>query len=289
VIDSAVRFARHVSVGLVALALGTAMAAPAPASPVVVPWADWVGDWTGKLTWSSCSAEGAARATISVEAIDGAVSVDLSRAGSALGELSLVPAPTAWTGQQGDVTVHLQRSTKSGGLELAVDLDSGCTVRASLTRTSTGIPACDRLSGWAHVESRCTKLTRPPLENPSRLAKQREQWHAAKGEARTKLAAQCTTRAAKLETALIAAGCAPDPDPEIGLRGAECQALRSASARLGRCGNVPGDLRAALERQVVVLVAASQGADKAALPVVEAECRQARDRLLAVSKQAGCP
>jgi len=272
----------------VALGVGQLAALATPAAPPAVTWADWIGSWDARLKWSSCSADGEERATLAVDAIDGAVSIDLSAAGGALASLSLVADTSGWSGQQGDVTVRLKH-VKPDVLELAIDLDSGCEIRGNLARASTGIAACDRLAAWARIESQCTKLSRPALENPSRVARQREQWVAAKGAARTKLAAQCTARSTKLETALIDAGCAPSPDPEIGLRGAECQALRSTSARLGRCGNVPFDLRTALEREVVVLVAASQGADKSALPVVEAECKKARDRLLAIGKQAGCP
>jgi hypothetical protein len=273
------------ALGVLVLAFASGVLAAPAATPT---WADWVGSWDARLKWSSCSADGEDRARLAVDAVDGVVSIDLSAAGGALGTLALVADETGWSGQQGDLKVSIKRP-KADALELAIDLDSGCEIRGNLTRGSTGIAACDRLAAWARIESHCTRLSRPPLENPSRVAKQREQWVAARGEIRTRLAAQCTARSAKLETVLIDAGCAPSPDPEIGLRGAECQALRTTASRLNRCGNVPFDVRTALERQVVVLVAASQGADKAAVPVVEAECKQARDRLLAVGKQAGCP
>jgi hypothetical protein len=265
---------------------GGALADPPP--PPRPSWADGVGDWEGKLKWQSCSAEGEERPTLSLDATDGVLSLDLRNAGGALPALTLVEDTLGWTGQQGDVSVTVKRP-KPDALDLVVRLESGCEISGTLARPSIGIASCDRLSAWARIESQCTKLSRPPLENPARLARQREQWAKAKGEARTKLSAQCTARGTKVEAALIDAGCAPHPDPAIGLRGAECQALRGTSARIVRCGNVPFDLREALEREVVVLIAASQGADKAALPVVEAECKQARDRLVTIAKQAGCP
>jgi len=267
---------------------GGALADPAPATQTRTPWADWVGDWTGKLKWQSCSADGEERPTLSVDATDGVLSLDLRNAGSALPALTLVEDTAGWSGQQGDVTARVSRS-KGNALDLTVDLESGCQITGTLARPASGIASCDRLSAWARIESQCTKLTRPPLENQARLARQREQWAKAKGEARAKLAAQCTARGAKVEAALIDAGCAPHADPAIGLRGAECQALRSSGARIIRCGNVPFDVRETFEREVVVLMAASQGADKAALPVVETECRQARDRMVTIAKQAGCP
>lgn len=273
---------------LLALGLATASGAlAAPAPPPTLGWADWVGDWSGKLKWSSCSADGEPAAALAFDATDGAVMIDLTPAGGALGRMSLVEDNGGWTGQQGDVIVRLRRTKAE--LEVAIDLDSGCEVRGTLARTTTGIATCDRLAAWARIESQCSKLARPPLENPARLARQRATWTKSTGEARAKLAEQCAARSTKVEAELVDAGCAPHPDPEIGMRGAECQALRGAGARLARCSNVPFDLREAFEREVVVLLAAAQGADKTALPVVDAECRRTREQLVSVAQQAGCP
>lgn len=217
------------------------------------------------------------------------MSIDLSPAGSALRELSLAEDGVGWIGQQGDVTVHVHRSRAGDSLDLAIDLDSGCAVRGTLSRNTVGIPACDRLSAWARIESQCTKLSRPPLENPARVARQRAEWTKARGSAKATLATQCTARATKLETSLIDAGCAPHADPAIGLRGAECQAMRTTAARIARCTSMPPELREAFEREVVVLAAAAQGADKASLPVVDSECKRTREKLLAISQQVGCP
>lgn len=270
------------------LVVGASVSLAGPGTSASPSWADWVGDWQGKLKWASCSADGEDRPTLSIDASDGVMTLDMRGAGGALPALTVVDDAGGWAGQQGDITVHARRG-KGDSVELVVDLESGCQISGTLSRASVGIASCDRLSAWARIESQCTKLIKPPLENPARLARQREQWAKAKGETRSRLSAQCTARSAKLEASLIDAGCAPHPDPAIGLRGAECQALRSASAKLGRCGSVPADLRDALTRESVVLLAASQGADKAALPVVEAECRQARDRVVTIAKQAGCP
>jgi hypothetical protein len=278
---------RRFSVVLVLAAASAALAnPPAPAKPR--PWADWVGDWDGKLKWTSCTADGADRASLAIDANDGSVTIDLAPAGSALPSVSLVEDGEGWIGQQADVTVRARRG-KRDKLEIAVDLDSGCQVRGTLARASVGIPACDRLAGWARIESHCTKLTRPPLENAARLARQRAVWRKAKRDDRDKLATQCTARSAKVEQELVDAGCAPHPDPAIGMRGAECQALRGIASRIGRCGNLPQDQRDAYAREVLVLRAAAQGADKGSLPVVEAECKRARERLVAIAQQVGCP
>src|SRR5687768_13074629 len=175
----------------VSLAIGSgALAAPAAQAPLT--WADWVGDWSGKVTSSGCASDDEARATIPLDATDGSIAIDLTRAGRALGTMPLVEDGTAFAAKQGDISVRVQRTP--AGLELAVDLDSGCQLRGTLTRPTVGIPACDQLAARARIEHSCAKLSRPPLENPTRLARQRAEWTKAKGDARTKLAEKCTSR-----------------------------------------------------------------------------------------------
>jgi hypothetical protein len=266
-----------------------ALAFAKPAAPVAdAPrWGDWVGDYTGKLTWTSCVSEGQGSATLPLDANDGRVAIDLTPAGAALDAMTLLEDAGGWAGQSGDVSVHVARP-KPDTIELAVDLDSGCQVRGTLKRASTGIASCDRLAGWARIEARCGKLTKPALENAARLVRQRATWMAAKGDARTKVAAACDARAQKVELELVDAGCAPNPDPNIGMRAAECQALRSSASKLSRCRNLPPDVDIALEREAANLVAASQTADDASVREVENECRALRARIAAASQQSGC-
>jgi hypothetical protein len=261
---------RAVLVGLSAITVG-ALAKPAAPPPT---WGDWVGDYTGKLTWSACTVDGAGSATLPLDATDGAVTLDLASAGGALEALPLEEDNGTWTGRQNDVTVRVARP-RADAIELSVVLDSGCEVHGTLRRKSTGIAACDRLAGWARVESRCTKLTKPALENVARLVRQRKTWLAAKGDARDKLAAQCDARAQKVELELVDAGCAPSSDPAVGVRGTECQALRASLARLQRCRALPPDVEIQLEQQ-------SQNA------VTDNECRALRAKIVATSQQVGC-
>jgi len=247
-------------------------------------WADWIGDWHGKLSWKGCTADGAGSATLPFEASDGAVSIDLTNAGDGLLPMSLVEDSAGWAGQSGDVTVHITH--KNDKLSLAVDLDSGCQARGELRRDTSGIAACDQLVAWARIEARCTKLVKPPLENEARLARQRATWGKAD---RTKLAAQCEARASKVETELVDAGCAPNPDPTIGMRGAECRALAQAATRLGRCSAVPSDLATLITQEAGALVGAAQQASKAELPYVEVQCKRVRERITQTVQQSGCP
>ena len=65
---------------------GGALARPATAPT----WADWVGDWEGKLKWTSCTSDGEPSATIALDATDGAMAIDLASGGAGLGSLSLL-------------------------------------------------------------------------------------------------------------------------------------------------------------------------------------------------------
>src|SRR5258706_12102025 len=93
------------------LAAVCSVATAAHAAPAANPtWADLVGDHQASLEWKNCTTPGAKTAVITVDAIDGALSIDLSRAGGGLRALSLVEENTRWTAQQGDVSVTVQRS-----------------------------------------------------------------------------------------------------------------------------------------------------------------------------------
>lgn len=274
---------RRVTLVCLAMAAG---AVAAPATPQAT-WAEWVGDWHGKLRWTSCASEGKPTATLPVDASDGVVAIDLGDAESGLGTMTLVEDNGGWVGQRGDVSVHLARPG-ADALDVAVDFDSGCQLRGTLHRDTSGLAACDRLVAWSRIEGKCTKLARPPLENTARVAHQRESWLKAKGEARQAILAQCDARSVKVEEELVDVGCAPNPDPLIGLRGNECQALLHSTQRLARCANVPADFASIISQQAFALVGAAQRASDADLKELERQCRKTRDRILQAGHQAGC-
>lgn len=274
---------RRLPIGLIAVIAGSALARPATGPT----WADWVGDWNGKLRWTSCTLDGEAEATLPIDANDGTMAIDLAPAGAGLEGMHLAADRGGWVGQEGDITVHVTR-TRPDTAAVAVDLASGCQVRAELHRPTVGIAACDRLAAWARIEEGCTRLVRPPLEDPARLVRQRASWEQASDGDRGELAAQCDARASRVEAELVAAGCAPNPDPTIGLHGAECLAMTEAAARVDRCPAVPPDERSHLARDAEQLEATARAADPAHLPVVEHECRQLRDRLATAVRDYHC-
>ena len=263
-----------------------ALSANAAPATTQLSWADWVGDWSGKLKWAGCTIDGEPKATISFDATDGALAVDLVPAGGALGQLSLVEDGAGWLGKSGDVTVKLAR--KGDAMDLAVEQESGCTVHASLKRPSVGIAECDALDSWARIEEHCTKLAKPRLENLARLVRQRLEWTRAKGDARTTLATQCKARATKVEAELAEAGCAPDANPVIA-RGPECLALRQTAAKLSRCGTLPFDLATSLAHDANQLASSIDSVDSdTSLKVIEKQCKQMRSQITEAAQQAGC-
>lgn len=270
---------------LIALALAAGIAG-ASAAPAPLTWADWVGDYTGKLKWAGCTIDGQPSATVSLDAIDGVIAVDLASAGDALGELSLVEDNAGWRGQKRDVTVKLAHADNA--LTLAVDLESGCTMRATLKRPSVGIAACDELDAWARIEDHCSRLAKPRLESLARVVRQRSEWLKARGEGRATLATRCKARAAKVATELADVGCAPDPGP-ASTRGPACFALRQTAAKLSRCTTLPFDLATSLAHDANQLASAVAGAEtEISLEVVEKRCRAMKIELTDAAQQAGC-
>jgi hypothetical protein len=183
-----------------------------------------------------------------------------------------------WSARQGDVAVRVTRP-RAHAIRLAVELASGCTVRGTLVRATTRVAACDRLLGWTRIAARCTK---PGAPRDAITAPRTTRWRKAD-------AARCEARADTLALALVDAGCAPHPDPAIGVRAAACRAVVEATGRLGRCGRVPAELARRLDGTARALAAAAQSADAGTLGVVERQCRDAAADVASVATRFGCP
>lgn len=262
-----------VAIGL--LVVGSVIAAPDPKPST---WADWAGSYQGAVTWSSCSVAGAKTVTLPLDFVDGVATIDLSSTRPGMRALTLIEDEHGLSGRQGDVAVALHRP-RADTLALAVDLDSGCIVRGTLARKSTRVASCDRLIGWARIDAKCTKQQAPAEDLAKLLA---TPWKPAD-------AARCTSRAATLEHHLIDTGCAPHPDPTIGVRSPDCLDLSQVAGRISRCGSVLPDLKQVAVSVANSLVSAAQTADRSTLPTVEQQCRDARAELIAIATKFGCP
>lgn len=248
----------------------------APYQAVAAPgtWADWVGEYSGSVSWKRCTAAGEKTATLRFEAVDGATRIDLTPLGAALRAMSLTQEDKAWVAQDGDLRVRVSKK-KPNTIDLAIDYDSGCTARGQLVRATTGVPACDALVAWARIEQACTK-TAAKLESDLK-----QKWKKSD-------AASCTARADKLAHAMVDVGCAPNPDPQIVHRAAVCRALDQSTQKLARCGRVPHEIMQRLSNQARALSSAAQSAEKSTLPYVEQQCKDARVEVAGTAAQFQC-
>lgn len=240
-----------------------------------VPWPDWAGEYRGKLAWTGCTVPGASTATIAIDAVDGALTVELARAADWLPALSLLEEDDGTLqGRQADLAVTLAHPS-ANTVDVAIDLESGCRARGRLVRASSKAPvlrgrrvdgaACDRLVAWARIEARCTKLHAPPLEHT--LGKLE----------------RCEARGTAVERELIDAGCAPNPAAAKGV--AACLATVAQADRLARCASAPRDNATILSRSAHAYADAAQTATTPGeLAHVEQDCallRRMIDRQLA--------
>jgi hypothetical protein len=249
------------------------LVAGSPAIAAPRTWDAWVGDFKGMLVWRQCTARGETVVAVAIDAVDGAIRIDLTSAGAALRMFSLQQDAAGWSAQDGDLAITVAQK-KPNTIDLAIAYDSGCTARGQLVRASTGVPACDALVGWARIEAACTRITdaSAPLETRFKRSD----------------APRCTARAQKLALAIIDAGCAPHPDPQIGTRAVACRSLADATTKLARCARVPAEIMQRLSANASALSAAAQTAEKATLPFVEQQCKDARAEAVGTGVQFGC-
>jgi hypothetical protein len=237
------------------------------------PWSDLVGDYTGKLAWTGCSAPGAKSATLALDATDGALAIDLSPAGGGLVAMSLVDDDRGvLSAQQRDVTLSITPA-KPGAITLAIDLTSGCAIRGTLARVTTKVAACDRLVGAGRIAQRCTKLATPIAPVVGKAWKPKD-------------AAACTTRAEAIEARAVDAGCIPIVDPLASTLGAQCRQLISEAEKLKRCPAAPPEIVNAANRIITLAQPAADGTSRA---IVESSCRRGHDMIVELAARVRCP
>jgi hypothetical protein len=241
------------------------------AAPPGATWADWVGSYTGKLAWTGCSAPGAKTPTLALDAVDGALTIDLTPAGGGLRPLSLVEDEGRLTARQGDATLALV-PRRADTIDLAIDLTSGCAIRGQLVRASTGVRACDRLVALARIEAACTKLPGPPKPPAAQRWKARD-------------AARCTALADPIQTELVDAGCVPIADPAALVPGPACRTLLAHAATVHRCATAPPPLVQLADRLTALGPPAQDRASRATL---DASCVRYDALLARAAAGTGC-
>ena len=234
------------------------------------PWTEWVGDYKGSLTWRGCTTPGARSATLALDAVDGALAIDLAPAKGGLRSLGLVEEERGTlSAKDGDLALTIARGP--AGLDLSIDLASGCTVRGKLTRVRDKVAACDRFVSLARIARSCTKVQLPAV--PVLAAK----WKAADAPA-------CRTKGEVLESALSDAGCMPVETPV--LLGMRCRQVADDAAKLMRCPSLPPQMQALAER---LRTTVNSSADAAQREIAELACTRAHQALAELAVQARCP
>jgi len=234
------------------------------------PWTEWVGDYKSALTWRGCTTPGARSATLALDAVDGALAIDLAPAKGGLRSLGLVEEERGTlSAQDGDLALTIARGP--AGLELSIELASGCTVRGRLTRVRGKVAACDRLVSLARIARTCTKVQLPAV--PPLAAT----WQA-------KDAPACRAKGEVLESALTDAGCMPVETPV--LLGARCRQVADEAARLMRCPSLPPQMQALVEK---LRATVNSSADAAQREVAELACTRAHEALAELAATARCP
>jgi hypothetical protein len=251
------------------LGLAFALVGVLAGASAAAPWPGLVGDYTAKLTWTGCSAPGVRSATLSLDATDGALAIDLAPARGGLYALSLVEDEGGTlSAQQADITLAL--APVKAGLALSIDLASGCRIRGTLVRAASKVAACARQDALARIAARCTKLdTRPAMPSGRWMAKD---------------APACTRRADALETQLVDAGCLPSSTPEQ--MALVCQQVLAEAQKLKRCPNASPDAAIAAER---LMGAARPASDPAQREATELGCRRAHVVLADFAARSRCP
>lgn len=234
------------------------------------PWTEWVGDYKGTLTWRACTTPGARSATLALDAIDGVLAIDLTRAAGGLRTMTLVEDERGTlSAKDGDVTLGIAR--EKDALVLSVDLASGCSLRGRLVRVRDKVAACDRLVSLARIARTCTKVQLPATP-PLAL-----KWKPADAPA-------CRAKAEPLESALGDAGCMPVESAV--LLGLQCRQVADEAAKLMRCPSLPPQVQALTEQ---LRMSARSVSDPAQREMAELACGRAHEALAELAVQARCP
>jgi hypothetical protein len=234
------------------------------------PVETWVGTWTGKATWTECSAAGGEELTLAIRWQDGALHLDGAALYDGLGEL--VPEQRegdVLVHQTEDLTIELKPGKKGKPARIALTTAAQCRMSAKLTRDGTGIAACDELVALADAATGCqVALDDDPAD-------ELEAWRALTGKkARKKAGAACAARAGELRERLVAHDCVPPEDDPGDLPA--CREVWTLANKILRCDRLPAEAKqrtiagTAELRRSLRSVAGKQGVDE----VAAAQCAE---------------
>jgi len=276
-----------------------AAAAPAAARPVhhraAAPPApqDMIGTWRGTASWRGCTVTGGRHVAIELHYRRGGdYEIDLAGARDDLGAVTL----TATSDGTLSGTLHDLKVTMTPGKHATVVLASaaGCGATISISRDTTGIPACDRLVAFDEVATTCDPEDELSRSGYAAARAKIAGWRALRGAKKDAAARTCRGDADKVAAALAARSCLPSPGAIGGSGIPECDAYLAEMQRLVQCPKFPVQAKQAMQQ---ALAQAAQGWQALRDPSVPAEsrrtaaqaCTQATQALRQAAAQMGCP
>jgi len=159
----------------------------------------WVGSWTGKATWKGCTTSGRKKLTVDVSpalATDGATLID------GLGAFTWGLAGDQLVLLSEGIEISILPSKKGGKLTLATG--AGCIGKATLTRPTSKIPACDTLRAVATIQASCPHLDAATRDDElARVTAAWRGWSKLRGKKKKARAASCAREADALREQIL--------------------------------------------------------------------------------------
>jgi hypothetical protein len=252
------------------------------------PTTRWIGTWSGKVTAKGCASDG--KSTL---ALDVALSSERTLRSNGdllvegLGDLDWqVDGKNLAITREG-MSASLKVSGKSA--KLALKTDGGCTVKGTLKRVTSGMPACDQVRALATIKAQCSTL--PSESRGETLAGVDADWKAwskLKGKKKKTQAAACKAQVETLTTEVDAC-MGVSLASSTGL--ADCDALIGAYQQLAQCQALPQDTRDAMGQAIEAM---RQGwgdiskMDDATKRAMNDGCKQGADAIRQSISATGC-
>jgi hypothetical protein len=176
------------------------LAVPARAEDTTVTTTRWIGTWSGKVTAKGCVDKPKKKVALAVAftSKNGLRSNgDLFIEG--LGDLDWTADGDNLVYTREGLSAKLETAAK-GGAKLSLTTDGGCTIKATLKRTSSGMPECDHVRALATVKAQCISLSSDTRgATLSEIEGDWKSWSRLRGKKKKAQAAACKDQTAMLE------------------------------------------------------------------------------------------
>lgn len=245
----------------------------------------WVGTWTGKATWKGCTTAGPKQLALTLVAARGTITLDGDTLMEGLGDVDFAAALAALSAPRDDLSLTLTWGKK--GVKLAMKTAGGCTAKATLTRASSGIAACDAALALREIDAGCGGTS------AGDAAADRKAWKKLTGKKKKAQAARCEADAATLRADLGSRQCLAGGGGGASLAGMpSCDRYVQAMERYLTCDKIPQETRDAARQGIDALVESWRNASQIpadAKAQMDDACKSAVEALQQGANALGCP